>query len=51
MLFPNAININDGKAILIDDRTKHGAETFGDRLIHFGTEQFPDWQAVLKHLL
>jgi 5'-nucleotidase len=43
--------LNDGKAILIDDRTKHGAETFGDRLIHFGPEQFSDWQAVLKHLL
>ena len=37
-------------AWLIDDRKAHGSEEFGSRFIHFGSEQFPDWDAVLKHL-
>ena len=36
-------------AYLIDDRTKHGADKFGDHHIHFGTEKFPDWQSVLNY--
>lgn len=42
--------LNDGKAYLIDDRTKHGAEEFGKRHIHFGSQKFPDWQSVLDYL-
>ena len=42
--------LNDGKAILIDDRTKHGADEFGDRHILFRSEQFPDWQSVVAYL-
>ena len=38
-------------AYLIDDRTKHGVEKFGDHHIHFGTEKFPDWQSVLNYLI
>ena len=36
-------------AWLIDDRKAHGSEQFGDRFIHFGSERFPDWNAVLSH--
>ena len=37
--------------ILIDDRTANGAGEFAGRHIHFGTPEFPDWQAVLDELL
>lgn len=43
--------LNDGKSLLIDDRSKHGADTFGDRLIAFGSPEFPDWPSVLAHLI
>lgn len=36
---------------LIDDRGKNGASEFKGEWIHFGSEQFPDWDAVLQHLL
>lgn len=36
---------------LIDDRTKNGAEQFDGELILFGSEHFPDWQAVAEYLL
>ncbi len=36
---------------LIDDRTKYGAGDFIGEHIHFGTLQYPDWNAVLKKLL
>ena len=36
---------------LIDDRGKNGASEFKGEWLHFGQEQFPDWDAVLKHLL
>jgi 5'-nucleotidase len=42
-------NLNDG-AYLVDDRTKNGADAFLGEHIHFGTEQFPDWEAVLTYL-
>jgi 5'-nucleotidase len=42
-------NLNDG-AYLIDDRTKNGADAFVGEHIHFGTEKFPDWDAVLVYL-
>lgn len=35
---------------LIDDRPKHGAETFEGEWIQFGNERFPDWAAVLDYL-
>ena len=43
-------NLNIGD-YLIDDRTKRGADKFNGELIHFGTEKFPDWEAVCKYLL
>ena len=36
---------------LIDDRPKHGAETFDGEWIQFGSERFPNWNAVLDYLL
>lgn len=38
-------------AWLIDDRTAHGADLFGCRHIHFGTDKFPDWDSVLDFFL
>jgi len=35
---------------LIDDRTANGADRFQGEHIHFRTEKFPDWDAVLVHL-
>ncbi len=37
--------------ILIDDRTAHGVDKFDGEHIHFGGNQFPDWNSVLNHLL
>lgn len=42
-------NLNQGD-FLIDDRTKNGVEKFAGEHIHFGSEQFPDWPAVVKYL-
>lgn len=36
---------------LIDDRLKNGAEKFTGEHIHFASENFPDWQAVLDYLM
>ena len=36
---------------LIDDRGKNGTSEFEGEWIHFGSERFPDWDAVLKYLL
>jgi len=35
---------------LIDDRTNNGAGEFKGKHIHFGTEEFPNWVAVLEYL-
>ena len=46
-------DLNRG-TILIDDRPNNGAKEFGElegqRWIHFGSEAFPDWDAVLTEL-
>ena len=36
---------------LIDDRPKHGADTFDGEWIQFGSERFPDWASILEYLL
>jgi 5'(3')-deoxyribonucleotidase len=43
-------NLNRGD-YLIDDRTKNGVDRFQGEHIHFGTAQFPNWEAVLAYLL
>ena len=42
-------NLNAGD-FLIDDRTKNGADRFLGEHLLFGSERFPDWQAVLAYL-
>ena len=42
-------NLNAGD-YLIDDRTKNGADRFSGELIQFGTDKFPNWNAVLLYL-
>ena len=37
--------------ILIDDRGKNGTSEFEGEWIEFGSERFPDWDAVLEYLL
>ena len=43
-------NLNRGD-YLIDDRTKNGAGEFQGELIRFGSEEFPNWEAVTRYLL
>lgn len=42
-------NLNDGH-FLIDDRLKNGVESFRGEHIHFGTDDFPDWNRVVTYL-
>ncbi len=42
-------NLNMGD-YLIDDRKKNGADKFTGEHIHFGSDKFPDWHAVVKYL-
>ena len=35
---------------LIDDRTANGAGQFKGEHLHFRTEKWPDWHAVLEYL-
>ena len=37
--------------ILIDDRGKNGTSEFEGEWIEFGSERFPNWEAVLEYLL
>ena len=37
--------------IIIDDRLANGVSKFPGEHIHFGTQQFPDWESVLAYLL
>lgn len=43
-------NLNKGD-FLIDDRIKNGAGGFEGEHIHFLSEQFPNWNSVLKYLI
>lgn len=36
---------------LIDDRGKNGTSEFKGEWIQYGSEKFPDWNAVLKYLI
>lgn len=36
---------------LIDDRLKHGVDRFMGEHIHFGTDEFPNWEMTLKYLM
>lgn len=43
-------NLNHGN-YLIDDRLMNGADRFPGEHIHFGTDAFPDWDAVHDYLM
>ena len=49
LIISNDKSLFSGRAI-IDDRTKYGVKQFNGEHIHFGTEEFPDWNYVLKYL-
>jgi 5'-nucleotidase len=36
--------------VLIDDREKHGAGRFKGELIRFGSNEYPDWPAVMRRM-
>lgn len=42
-------NLNKGD-FLIDDRTKNGAGEFEGELILFGSEEYPDWNSIVRYL-
>ena len=50
VIFSQAKHLSQGD-VLIDDRKKNGAGEFAGEFIHFGTDEFPDWNSVLRHLL
>lgn len=43
-------NLNRGD-FLVDDRTKNGADRFEGQLIHFGSDEFPNWELVTEFLI
>lgn len=43
-------NLNRGD-FLIDDRDKNGAKDFKGELLRFGSNEYPDWNAVIKYLI
>ncbi|MGD1527131.1 5' nucleotidase, NT5C type [Vibrio harveyi] len=43
-------HLNIGR-YLVDDRVKNGAGEFTGELIQFGTDEYPDWDSVLKRLI
>jgi 5'-nucleotidase len=44
-------HLNKGD-FLVDDRPGHrGADRFEGELVHFGSDRFPDWSAVVPYLL
>lgn len=43
-------HLNTGD-FLVDDRLKNGVDKFSGKHIHFGTDEFPDWDAVLSYLI
>lgn len=50
VIFSHHKNLNIGD-YLIDDSTRNGAAEFTGEHIHFGSERFPDWKAVLEYLI
>jgi 5'(3')-deoxyribonucleotidase len=49
ILCPNK-GLLKGDILIDDNQSGKGQENFDGRLIHFGSNQFPDWAAVLKEL-
>lgn len=51
VLFYHIIRTNRGDYLIDDRPNKCGADEFEGEVIAFGSEQFPNWEAVLKYLL
>lgn len=49
VIFSHNKHLNMGD-YLIDDRKANGAGAFKGKHIHFGTDEFPNWDAVLNYL-
>lgn len=49
VIFSHNKQLNSGD-YLIDDRIVNGAANFKGKHIHFGTDEFPNWDAVLNYL-
>lgn len=49
LIISNDKSLFTGKA-LIDDRLKYGVTKFKGEHIHFGSENFPNWNSILKYL-
>ena len=49
VIFSHNKHLNMGD-YLIDDRLANGAGDFKGTLIHFGTDEFPNWTSVLNYL-
>lgn len=49
LIISNDKSLFTGRA-LIDDRVKYGVTKFKGEHIHFGSDKFPNWKSVLKHL-
>ena len=49
VIFSHNKHLNMGD-YLIDDRIANGAGSFKGTHIHFGTDQFPNWESVLEYL-
>ena len=50
MILTHRKDLNYGD-ILIDDRTKNGADKFSGELITFGSKRFPDWDTIIGYLI
>ncbi len=50
IISPNK-GLNKGDYLIDDHLVGRGQEHFEGMLIHFGSDQFPDWQSVLRHLV
>jgi hypothetical protein len=50
MIITHCKNLCQGD-YLIDDSGKNGTSEFNGEWIHFGSEQFPNWESVLDYLL
>jgi 5'(3')-deoxyribonucleotidase len=44
-------HLNNGDYLIDDRPDKNGAGDFYGKLIHFGSNEFPDWESVLKFLI
>ena len=43
-------HLNSGD-FLVDDRLKNGVDKFRGKHIHFGTEEFPNWEKALSYII